>query len=198
MGIYAIKPKFQRSLRGAEAWLIDHHVHPDTITVSALVLSCLGGAALAFSPQHLWLLWTIPLVAIGRTALNALDGMVAVKTGVARPFGEVLNEFSDRLADAALFAGIAFSGLVNPNLAWITVLAAVLSDDLGVLSKAAGGPRQYGGAMGKADRMIFLSAFSVVGFFLPFPWLWAAFETGILVGCLLTIMKRWRQTYADL
>src|SRR5262245_19217531 len=109
MGLYGIKPRFQQALRGLEGWLIACRVHPDQLTLAALVLACLGGAALYAACWQPWLLLVVPVVAISRTALNALDGMVAKSTGLARPWGVVLNETCDRLADVALFTGLAFA-----------------------------------------------------------------------------------------
>src|SRR5689334_10215068 len=109
MGIYNVKPRFQQSLRGIERYLVEHRVHPDYLTLSALGLSILGGVALYCSQWAWWLVLLIPPIAICRTALNALDGLVARDTGLARPWGEVLNEFSDRLSDVALMTGLALA-----------------------------------------------------------------------------------------
>src|SRR5205823_12277050 len=64
-----------------------------------------GGVALFAAPWQPWLLAVVPIVAVVRTALNALDGMVARDTGLARPWGEVFNELCDRFADVSLLAG---------------------------------------------------------------------------------------------
>src|SRR5215208_4784411 len=109
MGIYQLKPSFQRSLQPVEGWLVARRVHPDQLTYGALLLSVLGGGCLLLAPKQLWLLTLVPVVAIARTALNALDGLVAQRTGLARPWGEVLNEFCDRLADLALLSGLALA-----------------------------------------------------------------------------------------
>ncbi len=154
MGIYSIKPAFQRSLRKIEDWLVATGVHPDMLTYGALALSVSGGLALYSWPDRPWMLLWVPIVAIVRTALNALDGLVATRTGLARPWGEVLNEFCDRCADAAIFGGLALAPTTNHLLGAATLVAILLNSYLSILSKAAGGPRQYGGVMGKADRMI--------------------------------------------
>lgn len=197
MGIYTIKPRFQRSLAGVARWLVGRRVHPDTLTFAALVLSLAGGVALYFAPAVPWLLLAVPVVALARTALNALDGMVAKASGLARPWGEVLNEFCDRLADVALFGGLALSAAVELRLAFAALVLVLLSSYLGTVSKAAGGPRQYGGLMGKADRMLYLSLASVLAFFAG-PWLMNYFLAFVLAGVLVTIAQRWRQTRADL
>lgn len=198
MGIYRIKPRFQQALGGTEEMLVRHRVHPDYLTIGALILSILGGVALWGTTHALWLFLLIPIVAIGRTALNALDGLVARDTGLARPWGEVLNEFSDRLADVSLFTGAALAHGSNILLGAATIVVMLLSSYLAILSKAAGGRRQYGGMMGKADRMIFLSVASVVALILASYPLMTYFLIVVLVGLVLTIIRRARDTYADL
>ncbi|MFQ5878795.1 MAG: CDP-alcohol phosphatidyltransferase family protein, partial [Dehalococcoidia bacterium] len=64
MGVYSVKPAFQRSLRLAEDALVARGVHPDVITLSALVISAAGGAALALAGRYPWLLLAAPAVAL--------------------------------------------------------------------------------------------------------------------------------------
>jgi phosphatidylglycerophosphate synthase len=198
MGIYAIKPAFQRSLRPVEVMLVERKVHPDAITLGALGLSVAGGAAFAFAGEQPLVLLAAPAVAIGRTALNALDGLVAKRTGKARAWGEVLNEFSDRIADVALLGGLALSGLADLRLGAAAIVAVLLASYLGILSKAAGGLRQYGGVMGKADRMILLAAAAPMAIVVDAQIVVTAFFALVLAGALITIAQRGAKTHGDL
>lgn len=198
MGVYAIKPAFQRSLGGAEAWLVARRVHPDVLTGAALGLAMLGGGLLYAGAAAPGLLLLVPLVALGRTALNALDGLVARAMGLARPWGEVLNEVSDRLADVALLGGLALAPTSDGRLGAATLVAVLLSSYLGLASKAAGGPRQYGGLMGKADRMLYLALAAVVAGLAGRPEWLNAYLAVVLVGAVATIAQRGRQTYVAL
>lgn len=197
MGIYAIKPRFQRALGGVERLLVQRGVHPDHLTLCALLVSLIGGAALAASGAHPWLLLLVPPVAMGRTALNALDGLVARRTGLARPWGEVLNETCDRLSDVALFGGVAVAGS-DARLGAVALVAMLLSSYVGTASKAAGGRRQYGGVMGKADRMLYLSIAAVPAFLLPGVPVFSYFLIVVTAGLCVTIAQRLGATYADL
>ena len=197
-GIYEVKPAFQRSLRGIEEWLVARRVHPDWLTYAALLLSAFGAACLYLAPERTWLLGFVPIVAIVRTALNALDGLVAKRTGLARPWGEVLNEFCDRLADVALVGGLALASPANHLLGAATVVVMLLSSYLAILSKAAGGRRQYAGPMGKADRMVLLALMAPLGLFLPLDLVYNAFLGLVLAGLATTIFQRGRATYRDL
>jgi len=44
------------------------------LTYAALLLSLLGGLCLYLGPRWSWLVALVPVVAVARTALNALDG----------------------------------------------------------------------------------------------------------------------------
>ncbi|HVF12525.1 MAG TPA: CDP-alcohol phosphatidyltransferase family protein [Actinomycetota bacterium] len=155
MGIYAIKPAFQRSLIGTRDRLVNAGVSADALTLLALLLSIAGGVCLAISDRARWTLLIVPLLAMGRITLNALDGMVAVAASTASPFGEVKNEVADRLSDIAWFTGLSFA--IEPILGMTALVVVLLNSYIGTVSKAAGGPRLYDGIMGKADRMGLLS-----------------------------------------
>jgi phosphatidylglycerophosphate synthase len=198
MGIYAIKPAFQRSLRPIEDLLVDRNVHPDAITLGALGLSVAGGVAFAFAAEQPLALLAAPAVALGRTAMNALDGLVAKRTGKARAWGEVLNEFSDRLADVALLGGLALAGFADLWLASAAIIAVLLVSYLGILSKAAGGSRQYGGVMGKADRMILLGVAVPLAIFFDANVVITALFGIVLAGAAITIVQRGVKTHGDL
>lgn len=163
MGVYSIKPHFQRLLAPVAQVLIRLRVHPTYLNTAGLVLSVIGAAAIFFAQQHIWMLLYIPFMAFFRTACNALDGMVARALRTPhKEFGEVLNELFDRISDAALFLGLAFASFTTTGLGVVVTVLILLTSYLSILSKAAGGSRQYGGLMGKADRMILLGLMAVL------------------------------------
>ncbi len=196
-GIYAIKPWWQRRLSSIEDVLVAHHIHPDIVTLSGVVCAAFLGVVLALSAQIGWLTLLVAPLAIARLAANALDGLVARRSGLARPWGEVFNECCDRLADTLVFVGLALNHLVQAPLAWVTLVLVLLNSYLGTVPKAAGGKRQFGGFLAKADRMIYLALFSFVIFFFgssAWNWLLLAF----IPATLFTIVQRYRWAYADL
>src|SRR3954453_6786332 len=136
MGIYSIKPRFQLALGGVENVLVERHVHPDYITFGAVALSIVGGLALYGSRWAPWLLLVVPPVVLGRIALNALDGLVARRSGLARPWGEVLNEVCDRASDLALFAGVSLAPGSEPRLGFAAIILMLLASYVGTTAKA--------------------------------------------------------------
>jgi len=200
VGLYSIKPAFQNRLAGIADLLAALGVHPDVLTYAGLACGLAGGAALVSGvalPQTAWL-WGVPLSAVARLAFNALDGMVAVRAGVARPWGKVLNEFCDRLADLAFLAPLVLVPGISTGLVIAALCTTLLVSYLGVLAEAAGASRQYGGVMGKADRMAWLglaaAATAATGSLLALQWLPGV----LLIGGGLTLLERGRRTHARL
>lgn len=160
MGIYGIKPWFQKQLQPLVKAL--WNVHPDVLTWGALGVSLIAAAVLHSAYEYPMLaLAAVPLLFL-RLALNALDGMLAKQTGKARAAGEVINELSDRLSDVAIFLSFAFWPDVKLHLVLLAIIAMLIVSYVGVLGKAVGAEREYGGMLGKADRMILLMVACVV------------------------------------
>ncbi|HLZ26351.1 MAG TPA: CDP-alcohol phosphatidyltransferase family protein [Chloroflexota bacterium] len=200
VGLYDMKPAFQHRLAGLADRLTTLGVHPDVLTLAGLVCGLAGGAALAVGlllHQPAWL-WCVPPLALARLAFNALDGMVAVRAGVARAWGKVLNEFCDRLADLAFLAPL----LLLPGTSTLLVTAALsvtlLVSYLGVLAEAAGATRQYGGVLGKADRMVCLALAAVGTAATGSPLPLQGLPYVLLVGGALTLLERGVRTHAAL
>jgi phosphatidylglycerophosphate synthase len=197
-GIYSIKPRFQRSLARIEGALVRKGVHPDVITISGLIVCVLGGAALYGARWYPFLLLLVPFAALVRTALNALDGLVARSSGLARPWGEVLNECCDRLADVSLFVGLLFAPGSNAPMGCAALVLMLLSSYVGTVAKAAGGKRQYGGIMGKADRMLYLGVAAPVALLLPGVPVFTYLLAAVTAGLCITIFQRMEAAYNDL
>jgi CDP-diacylglycerol--glycerol-3-phosphate 3-phosphatidyltransferase len=189
VGIYGLKPEFRRRITRFSDGLVRAGVSADALTWIALLLSLIGGVALALAlsrASRLWLI-AVPICALLRTTLNALDGMVATASGTARPFGEFFNELTDRVADAAWFVGLGF--VVGFPLALGTLAGILISSYAGTVVKAAGGRRVYQGIMGKADRMILLSLATVIAVFFSLQVL-TLYVYVVAVGVAVTLVQR--------
>ena len=160
MALYDIKPRFRQlmiPMADRLAWL-----HPDCITVAGLGASLLAFLCLLGASTHHWLLLLMPWWLFVRIACNALDGLVAQRTGKARAFGEVLNEGTDRLADVILLLGLGVTPWASFPIAALATVAVLLSSYAGVLGKAVGVSREYGGILGKADRMLWMGLTAII------------------------------------
>ena len=90
--MYELKPAFQKRLLRITGFLAVCNVNPNQVTLAGILVSCLGGSAVALYPQQTWPLLMMPLVLFVRMALNAIDGLLAREYGMESPFGVILNE----------------------------------------------------------------------------------------------------------
>jgi CDP-diacylglycerol--glycerol-3-phosphate 3-phosphatidyltransferase len=164
------------------------------VTVAALLASVGYGAWLLLTPDSRWAWGLLPAFLFGRMALNAIDGMLAREFGQQSKLGAVLNEGSDVVADAALYAPFALLPGGHPALGLLVVFLAGLSEFMGVVGQVVGGGRRYDGPCGKSDRAL---AFGALGLLLGLglrvaPYLDYVF--GVLALLLiLTVWNRARQ-----
>jgi len=199
MGIYAVKPRFRRLLRGTARSLAARGVTPDQVTTAGIVASGLGALAFRLGGRWRGAFVAVPVLALARTAANALDGLVAEEAGLGRPAGELYNETADRLGDIAFLAGTMAVRGVQPALALGALAAAELSSFVGVSAKAAGGRRRYDGPMGKPDRMLVVGVAGLAAAATRQPA--RVLNAGLAVvaaGAVATAANRYRRAHAEL
>ena len=157
ISLYQLKPRFQAVLRPLVRALASAGVTANTVTLLAMLLSCvLGGVLLVSSDQRLFLL--LPAWMFLRMAFNAVDGMLAREHGQQSRLGAYLNELTDVVSDAALYLPF----VVVAPFGWASVGAVIflacLSEMTGALGPMVGAPRGYEGPMGKSDRALVFGA----------------------------------------
>lgn len=195
MGIYGTKSKWQRALRPVVTLCVRNRIHPDIFTYTALILSFVAAFSLFWAGSNRAWLWLVPLCVLVRLLLNLMDGLVAREIGLASTWGEVKNEFGDRVADTAIFLGLGFGGYADVRLATLALALILCVSYLGILGKAVGGSRVYGGMFGKGDRMISLAVFTLYPLFsgnlTSYNWYLAL----VVLAATVTIIQRLRIIY---
>lgn len=162
LSTYQLKSGFQRLLAPALNRLVAWGVSPDAVTTSALLLSLAWGAVLWAAPGTAWPWACTPLVLLLRMALNALDGMLARRTGRITRRGALLNEVGDVLSDWALLLPWLVVPGVPDALVWAIALGATLAEFAGVLAVSVGAARRFDGPMGKSDRAVAMGLLALV------------------------------------
>lgn len=184
---------FRRTARGAVAFCVRRHIHPDVISYLSVAASALAAVLFWHSSSSSWFLFAAPFFCYVRLWLNMLDGMVAIASQQATPRGEILNDLPDRISDVLIFAGVAHSGLGTSYLGYWAAILAVLTAYVGTLGQAVGVQREFSGVMAKPWRMVVLHAGA-----------WSAWATGgagiidwtcavVIAGCMQTIAVRLRR-----
>lgn len=198
MTIYDLKPKFQNLLRPICRKLEAAGVTANQVTVSAILLSALGGAAIGLWPEESWPLWLIPIVLFVRMALNAIDGMLAREFGQKSRFGAVLNELGDVVSDLLLYLPFALRAEFHPIAVVAFVSVGLLTEYAGVQAIQIGALRRYDGPFGKSDRAFLIGLISLLA---GFHLISANINTGLLslatlLSCI-TVRNRVRAALAS-
>ena len=196
--IYDLKPRFQSLLRPLVRWLAVRGVTANVVTLAAVTLSFIVGAAIAAFPQDKWPLLLMPLALFLRMALNAVDGMLAREHAMKSSLGAVLNELGDVLSDTALYLPFALVPGISSHWVAIVVVLAIVSEMTGVVAVQIGAQRRYDGPMGKSDRaFVFGSLGLLLGLGIdPVRWL-----DGMMIATaallMATIFNRARRALAE-
>ena len=125
-------------------------ISPDAITVVGTVGVSAG--ALVFFPQGM--LWQGVLVVAAFVFSDLIDGAMARKLGRASSFGAFLDSTLDRVADAALFGGMAlfFAWQAEDRVSLVVALVCLTMGSVTSYARAKGEQLGYDAKTGLAER----------------------------------------------
>lgn len=199
MTIYDLKPAFQNLLRPVCRRLANAGITANQVTLTALFLSLVCGAALASFPSARWAAILVPVWLFVRMALNAIDGMLAREHGMQSALGGLLNEIGDVISDTAIYAAFAFVPGINATLVIVVVLLSMLTELAGVVAVQIGASRRYDGPMGKSDRAF---VFGLLGLLLGLgiePAMWMNYGlVAIAILTAWTVINRGNKALAEI
>lgn len=137
---------------------------PDVLTWIAFLMAVLSGGLLYLGGGALLLL--AALTVFLSALFDALDGRVAKSTGRASPRGDLLDHTLDRYADIFILGGIMFGPYCRFPIGFLGLLGVLMASYMGTQAHALTGRRDYGGLVGRADRLVLLVVFIVVQYLL--------------------------------
>lgn len=177
MSLESLRPKIQWFLTPIAHAFSRLPITPNMWSVVSLVCAFAAGAFFAVGQPLLGVLFVVL-----NACLDVLDGALARYMKIASPVGDYLDHVFDRYADTAIVVGILVYLIYGmqvwtcPVPAWLIGMFAItgvlLSSYLGTQAQAVGLKRNYGGLLGRADRLILLVLFGVAQFVYPMPILW--------------------------
>lgn len=150
MTLDRLRPLATRALRPFVAGAVRVGLTPDTVSVLAFGFAV--GAAIAF------VVGTTAAYVVGAVLvfvngwLDLLDGALARELGVDSRGGDLLDHVLDRYADVFVVGGLA-AGIEAYALGFVAVTGVLLTSYLGTQIEAVGLDREYGGLVGRADRL---------------------------------------------
>jgi CDP-diacylglycerol--glycerol-3-phosphate 3-phosphatidyltransferase/CDP-diacylglycerol--inositol 3-phosphatidyltransferase len=166
-------------------------ISPDVVTVVGTVGVSAG--ALVFFPQGL--LWQGVLVISAFVFSDLIDGAMARKTGRTDDFGAFLDSTLDRVADAALFGGIAcyFAWQADSRLYLALSLVILAMGAVTSYARAKADVLGYDAKVGVAERPDRLVGLLVPAFFadlLDLPVLLHVALWVLAVAATVTVVQR--------
>ncbi|MFD7559789.1 MULTISPECIES: phosphatidylinositol phosphate synthase [unclassified Streptomyces] len=189
---------FTRVLTPFAAFLLRRGVSPDAVTLIGTAGVVAG--ALVFFPRGEFFWGTITITVFVFSDL--VDGNMARQAGISSRWGAFLDSTLDRVADAAIFGGLAlwYAGSGNDNALCAVAIFCLASGQVVSYTKARGEsiglPVAVNGLIERAERLVIslvaaglsgLQTFGVpswIGVLLPIA-LWI-----VAVGSLITLIQR--------
>ncbi len=163
--------------RGSTRQLLDpiaekmRSVSPNSLTVVSFMLAVAAAAAIYLSTvQSAYLLLVAFALILVSGFLDALDGAVARLTGRSGAKGDFLDHVLDRYSDIALILGFTFSVFTTSvTLGVLALVGVLMTSYLGTQAQAVGLRRNYGGLLGRADRIVLMLVALLVQLLLSSP-----------------------------
>jgi archaetidylinositol phosphate synthase len=137
---------------------------PDRVSVIAFGFAAAAGGAF-YLATPLWYVAGALFVFVNGW-LDLLDGALAREQGVDSRGGDLLDHVLDRYADIVLIAGLA-AGVDRYALGLAAVTGVLMTSYLGTQIQAVGLGREYGGLVGRADRLALVGVTGVAAAVVP-------------------------------
>jgi archaetidylinositol phosphate synthase len=205
MSLESLRPKIQWILTPISKAFSKLPITPNMWSVVSLVCAFVAGVFFALGQ---------PLLGVVFVVLNAfldvLDGALARYSGIASPIGDYLDHVFDRYADVFIVTGIIVWGVQTwhaPVPSWVIGIFAItgvlLSSYMGTQAQAVGLKRNYGGVLGRADRLVLLMVFGLAEFIYQAPFLFGLTFLGwmlVIYGLLghITAIQRFVMSLREL
>jgi archaetidylinositol phosphate synthase len=132
--------------------------------------------------------------------LDGVDGQLARRTGTATESGDMLDHTLDRYSDLVLVGGIA-AGTGAWTFGFFALTGVFLTSYMGTQAQAVGAGRDYGGLLGRADRMALIILGAFVQPFVPLVEGRTALEWLLVVFAVVgnvTAVQRFRASWKEL
>jgi archaetidylinositol phosphate synthase len=146
------------------------HTHPNTMTWLAFVFAVLAGltfVATNFLGQYSTAALFVAAALIFLNAIfDALDGKVARLSKRESKRGDFLDHVLDRYADLFIIGGMTISPFCDPWIGVLAIVGVIFASYMGTQAQAVGIRRDYGGLLGRSDRLVLLIFVPLIQMFL--------------------------------
>jgi len=150
---------------------IGDRITPNQISLLSILCAFLAGLLIFISRLNVFFLWISLFFIFLNGFLDIIDGGLARYLHIESRRGDFLDHILDRYSDIFMLSGVFFAGYCSPEtLGYLVSELIGISAIVGVLltsyvatqAEAVGLKRNYGGLLGRSDRIIILSIFIIL------------------------------------
>lgn len=196
MALDSLRPKVKGIMQPCANAAIKIGLSPNTCTIIAFICAIMAGVLFYYN----MLAMAVFFVAMN-SVFDALDGAVARELKVDSLKGDFLDHVTDRYADIFIVCGIFAGGVVPWQIGVLALTGVLMSSYLGTQAQAVGVERDYGGILGRADRLALIMGGGIVAVIYPGNIYgltvlgWVLFMFGVLghITAIQRFANTWRQ-----
>ncbi|WP_050031782.1 CDP-alcohol phosphatidyltransferase family protein [Halorubrum halophilum] len=173
---------------------------PDQVSVLAFGAAVAAAGAFAVGEPVFYIAGAVLVLLNGW--LDIVDGALARHLEVSSDGGDLLDHVLDRYADIAVIAGFTV-GIEAYALGFAAVTGVLMTSYMGTQIQAVGIGREYGGLLGRADRLALMGIVGVVAAVYSAPIVVGLNVVGLLLALFaavghLTAVQRFLGAWRDL
>ncbi|WP_144921096.1 CDP-alcohol phosphatidyltransferase family protein [Halorubrum salsamenti] len=173
---------------------------PDQVSVLAFGVAVAAAGAFAVGEPAFYLAGAVCVLLNGW--LDLVDGALARHLEVSSDGGDLLDHVLDRYADIAVIAGFTV-GIEAYALGFAAVTGVLMTSYMGTQIQAVGIGREYGGLLGRADRLALMGIVGVAAAAYSAPIVAGLTVVGLLLALFaavghLTAVQRFLGAWRDL
>ncbi len=164
MTLDRLRPVAERGLTPFVAAADRLGLSPDGVSVLAFGCAVAAGGGFVVATPTAYVLGSLLVFLNGW--LDLVDGALAREQGVESSGGDLLDHALDRYADLAVLVGLT-AGIGRWRLGLAAVTGVLMTSYMGTQIQAVGVGREYGGLLGRADRLALVGVVAVVAALAP-------------------------------
>ncbi|QKY18147.1 CDP-alcohol phosphatidyltransferase family protein [Halorubrum sp. CBA1229] len=173
---------------------------PDQVSVLAFGVAVAAAGAFAVGDPLFYAVGAVCVLLNGW--LDLVDGALARHLEVSSDGGDLLDHVLDRYADIAIIAGFTV-GVEAYALGFLAVTGVLMTSYMGTQIQAVGIGREYGGLLGRADRLALMGLVGLVAAVYSAPIVAGLNVVGLLLALFaavghLTAVQRFLGAWSDL
>jgi len=173
---------------------------PDQVSVLAFGAAVAAAGAFAVGEPVFYIVGAVCVLLNGW--LDIVDGALARHLDVSSDGGDLLDHVLDRYADIAVIAGFTV-GIEAYALGFLAVTGVLMTSYMGTQIQAVGIGREYGGLLGRADRLALMGVVGVAAAAYSAPVVAGLNAVGLLLALFaavghLTAVQRFLGAWRDL